>query len=56
MANLIIKSDERKAYEDSIRRDFTRHSSAEAKEYAECIAARTTETYKKFRKMEEKYR
>lgn len=46
MANIIIKTDERRAYEDRVRRDFGGADTAEHREYAECIAARTNEAIK----------
>lgn len=47
MANFIIKSDERKAFERKVLNDFTPHNTRENQEYAEYIAAKAQEILKK---------
>lgn len=54
MANIIIKTDERKAYEKQVLNDFGGNGTTERKEYAECIAARTQEALAEM-KRKEKY-
>lgn len=57
MANIIIKSDERRAYENRVMRSFGANpASREQREAAEIVAARSSEAYKTLRKMEEKSR
>lgn len=57
MANIIIKSDERRAYENRVMRSFDANpASREQREAAEIVAARSSEAYKTLRKMEEKSR
>lgn len=57
MANVIIKSDERRAYEDRVMRSFCANpASREQREAAEIVAARSNEAYKNLKKMEEKNR
>lgn len=57
MAQIIIKTDERRAYEARIMRDFggNKNSSAD-RESAEVIAARTKEAVAELKRMEEKHR
>lgn len=43
MANIIIKTDERKANETRILKDFGGNATKERREYAECIAAKSNE-------------
>lgn len=53
MANVIIKSDERKRQEDQILRDFhgdSQHSID--REAAECIAAKSREALEEMKRME----
>ena len=50
-ANVIIKSDDRRAYEDNVRKQFTSSTSAEAREAAECVAARSSEALDRLRRM-----
>lgn len=55
MANIIIKSDERRASEARVMEQFghnSRTATSETREQAECIAARTQEAYKEMQKME----
>ena len=53
MANVIIKSDERKAYEQRVMRSFgVERGSREQKEAAEVVAARSAEAYKELKRME----
>ena len=55
MANIIIKSDERKAHEAYVLESFGKKGAtvdSGAREQAECIAAKTREAYEKLRKME----
>lgn len=56
MANVIIKDDLRREREARVARDFgQRHwnsAPAQAREYAECITARTNEVIEKLRKAE----
>lgn len=55
MANVIIKSEERKAHEQYVMRTFgADNSSAESKEAAACIAARSREAADELRRMEGK--
>lgn len=54
MANVIIKSDERKAYENRVHNEFCGNGTKEHREYAECIAARTQEALAEM-KRKEKY-
>lgn len=55
MANLIIKSDERRAYENKVLRDFGGNpNDSSAREAAECIAARSNEAYDTMKKQEER--
>ena len=57
MANIIIKSDERRAYEDRVMRSFgVNPANREQREAAEIVAARSNEAYKKLKKMEENSR
>lgn len=52
MANVIIKTDERKAYENKVLNDFGGNGTKERMEYAECIAARTNEAMAVMRRKE----
>ena len=54
MASIIIKSDERRAHEDYVKRSFglTEHSSRERLEAAEHVAARSREAYGQLKRME----
>ena len=46
MANIIIKSDERRAYEDRVMRSFgVNPANREQREAAEIVAARSSEAY-----------
>lgn len=55
MAHVIIKSEERKCDEQNVMRSFgVNKNDSSAREAAECIAARSRETYAELRKMEEK--
>lgn len=57
MANVIIKSDQRRALERRMLREFGGNArSAEHREYAEVIAARTGEACRELNKMDERYR
>lgn len=57
MANLIIKSDERRAYENRVMRSFgVNPANREQREAAEIVAARSGEAYRELRRMEEKSR
>lgn len=54
MANVLIKSDERKNFEGLILRDFKGNPNDNlAREAAECIAARVNEAHNIMRKQEE---
>lgn len=53
MANIIIKTDERKRQEDFVRKSFgVSQNDSSSKEAVECIAARSREAYAKLREME----
>lgn len=55
MAHVIIKSEERKRDEQNVMLSFgVNKNDSSAREAAECIAARSRETYAELRKMEEK--
>lgn len=57
MANIIIKSDERRAYEDKVMRSFgVNPANREQREAAEIVAARSNEAYNSLKRMEEKRR
>lgn len=57
MANIIIKSDERRAYEDRVMRSFgVNPANREQREAAEIVAARSNEAYNNLKRMEEKNR
>ena len=57
MANVIIKSDERRAYEDRVLQSFRgNRADSGAREAAEVIAARSHEAYSELKRMEEKHR
>ena len=57
MANIIIKSEERKQAEAYVSRSFGANlRSAADREHVECIAARTDEAYKKLKRMEDNKR
>lgn len=54
MANVIIKNDERRAFENKVLRDFGGNPNGRsAREAAECIAARSNEAYQELKKKEE---
>lgn len=54
MANIIIKSDERRAQESHVLKSFGKGGSTSRadREAAECVAARTQEAYGQLKKME----
>lgn len=53
MANIIIKSEERKQAEAYVSRSFGANvRNAADREHVECIAARTDEAYKNLKRME----
>ena len=52
MANVIIKSDERRANEDWTRKQFTSVNNSETREAAEYIAAKTNEAVAEMQRME----
>lgn len=56
MANIIIKSDERRALEHKVARDFRATGSGEHREAVETIAARSREAYTELKRMEDKHR
>lgn len=57
MANLIIKSDERKAHEETVMRSFgVNPADRGAREAAEIVAARSREAYGELKRMEDKCR
>lgn len=57
MANIIIKSDERRAYENRVMRSFGANpANREQREAAEIIAARSSEAYKNLKNMEDRSR
>lgn len=59
MANVIIKSDERRAHEAYVLKAFGKGGCNVTRsdyEAAECIAARTREAHKELKRMEEKRR
>lgn len=57
MVNVIIKSDERRAYEDRVLQSFGgNRADSGAREAAEVIAARSHEAYSELKRMEEKHR
>lgn len=59
MANVIIKSPERVAFENKIARDFGHdpsRMSAAHREQAEAVAARSMEAHRELKRMEERYR
>lgn len=57
MANVIIKSEERKAHEEKVMRSFgVNPASREQREAAEIIAARSREAYGELKRMEDKNR
>lgn len=57
MANIIIKSDERKAHENRILKSYGANSSDKAaREAAEIVAARSNEAYASMKKTEGKSR
>ena len=57
MANVIIKSEERRAYEAEIRRSFyVNPADKGACEAAEVIAARSNEARRELKRMEDKHR
>lgn len=54
MANIIIKSEERRQAEQAVAKSFCADDSAASREACECIAARTQEAVSELRRMEEK--
>lgn len=51
MANIIIKSDDRRRYEEFCGRKFKADAAnAEHREYSECIAAKTREAVRELKK------
>lgn len=57
MANVIIKSEERRAYENKVMRSFgVNPANKGAREAAEIVAARSHEVYKELKRMEDKRR
>lgn len=57
MANVIIKSEERRAYENKVMRSFgVNPANKGAREAAEIVAARSHEAYKELKRMEDKRR
>jgi len=55
MANVIIKSEERKAYENRVLQSFGGDpNDKSSREAAECIAARSDEAYQTMKKQEER--
>lgn len=57
MANVIIKSRERRDYEKSVMRSFgVNPNDRGAREAAEVVAARSREAYSELRRMEERRR
>lgn len=57
MANVIIKSEERRAYENRVMRSFgVNPANKGAREAAEVVAARSHEAYKELKRMEDKRR
>lgn len=55
MANVIIKTDERRAYERMVARSFGANpENREQMEHAEVIAARSHEAYESLRRMEDR--
>lgn len=56
MANVIIKSDERRAYEERVLRSFGGSNSAADREAAQVIAARSQEAIAELKRMEGKNR
>ena len=57
MASVHIKSEERKAFEAKVMRDFSVNpANSERRELAEAVAARSREAYQELKRMEEKRR
>lgn len=57
MANVIIKSEERRAHEAAVMRSFgINPTDRSGREAAELIAARSNEAYSELKRMEEKSR
>ena len=57
MANAIIKSDERRAYEDRVLQSFGGNKAdSAAREAAAVIAARSQEAYNEMKRMEDRRR
>lgn len=54
MANVIIKSEERRRDEERVRNSFGAGRDAASQEAVECIAARSREAYNELKRMEEK--
>lgn len=57
MANIIIKSEERRNHEERVMRSFgVNPADRKAREAAEVIAARSNEAYEELRRMEDRRR
>jgi hypothetical protein len=56
VANIIIKSEERRQAEQAVAKSFGADNSAASREAVECIAARTHEAVSELKRMEEKRR
>ena len=57
MANVIIKSDERKAHEERVMRSFgVNPADRGGREAAEVVAARSREAYSELKRMEDRHR
>lgn len=57
MANVIIKSEERRAHEEKVMRSFgVNPADRGAREAAELVAARSREAYNELKRMEERAR
>lgn len=57
MANIIIKSEERKTHEETVMRSFgVNPKDRGAREAAELVAARSREAYSELKRMEERRR
>lgn len=57
MANVIIKSEERKTHEETVMRSFgVNPADRGAREAAELVAARSREAYSELKRMEERRR
>ena len=54
MANVIIKSEERRRDEERVRETFGAGNDKASREAVECIAARSREAYTELKRMEER--